>query len=257
MRGRQRVSLRLALIGCGLLLRELSDAIVHSPHLVDATILPAGLHDSGAKPMRKRLQQEIDAIDTTRYDAIVLGYGLCGTGLAGLTAPAIPLVIARAHDCITLLMGSREKYSEYFKANTGVYFRSVGWVERAGQMSDQMQDGSLIPDREGLIARYGEDAGEYLYQEATRYRKNYRKLTYIRTGSEFDDRFAQQAREEADTNQWAFEEFAGDTNMLRRLLAGDWQAEFLVVPAGGILVATNDDEIFRAELASAPVTAKS
>ena len=95
---------------------------------MDATFLPAGLHDTGAKSMRQRIQQEIDAANVSDYDNIVLGYALCGMGVAGLKAPAIPLVVPRAHDCITLLMGSREKYhSDYFKANTGVYFRSVAW----------------------------------------------------------------------------------------------------------------------------------
>src|SRR6202000_2644156 len=103
------VTMRLMLIGCGLLLRELSDAIVRSPHLVDARFLPAGLHDTGAKSMRQRLQQEIDTIETSDYDSIVLGYALCGMGMAGLRAPSIPLVLPRAHDCITLLMGSRNK----------------------------------------------------------------------------------------------------------------------------------------------------
>ena len=79
-----RVTMRLLLIGCGLLVRELSDAIVRSPHLIDATYLPACLHDTGAKSMRRRLQEQIDAADTSQYDAIVFGYALCGTGLAGL-----------------------------------------------------------------------------------------------------------------------------------------------------------------------------
>ena len=60
--------MRLLLIGCGLLVRELSDAIVHSPHVVDARFLPAGLHDSGAKTMRQRIQQEVDAADATSYE---------------------------------------------------------------------------------------------------------------------------------------------------------------------------------------------
>lgn len=161
--------MRLLLIGCGLLVRELSDAIVRSPHLIDATYLPAGLHDTGAKSMRRRLQEQIDAADTLQYDAIVLGYALCGTGLAGLTAPAIPLVLPLAHDCITLLMGSREKYADYFKANPGVYFRSVAWVERGREMHDQLGANGLSQDRDALIAKYGEDAGQFLYEEATRY----------------------------------------------------------------------------------------
>jgi hypothetical protein len=243
--------MRLLLIGCGLLLRELSDAIVHSPHLVDAKFLPAGLHDQGAKAMRRTLQAEIDAADTSKYDAIVLGYALCGMGLAGLKAPAIPLVLPRAHDCITLLMGSRAKYSEYFKANSGVYFRSVGWMERAGQMREQLSSSGLSEDRDALIAKYGEEAGQYLYEEATRYRSSYSKLTYIRTGSEFDDAMVLQAQAEAGEHSWKFEEFAGNVALFRRLLAGDWRSDFLIVPPGHTIASTQDEDIADAVVPSA------
>jgi hypothetical protein len=246
--------MRLLLIGCGLLLRELSDAIVRSPHLIDATFLPAGLHDTGAKSMRHRLQQEIDAADISKYDAIVLGYALCGMGLAGLKAPGIPLVLPRAHDCITLLMGCREKYSEYFKANNGVYFRSVGWVERGREMHDQLGANGLTQDRDALIAKYGEDAGQFLYEEATRYHNSYSKLTYIRTGSQFDKQFAKQARAEADEKKWAYEEMDGDLSLFRRLLAGDWSADFLEVPPGHEIAATYDEEIVKAVPTLQPVS---
>lgn len=239
--------MRLLLIGCGMLLRELSDAIVHSPNLVDAKSLPAGLHDWGAKSMRQQIQQEIDAADCANYDAIVLGYALCGMGIAGLKAPAIPLVLPRAHDCITLLMGSRAKYSEYFHANKGVYFRSVGWIERGREMHDQLGANGLSQDREALIAKYGEDNGQFLYEQATRYRTSYGKLTYIRTGSEFDDNFALLARDEAREKNWKYEELMGDVTLFRRLLAGDWQSDFLVVPPGQTVIATLDDEIVSAD----------
>ncbi len=243
--------MRLLLIGCGLLLRELSDAITHSPHVINATFLPAGLHNQGAKAMRQRLQQEIDAAEAASYDAVVLGYALCGMGVTGLKAPAVPLVLPRAHDCITLLMGSREKYAKYFQANPGVYFRSVGWMERAGQIQDQLFAGGLSQDRDLLIARYGEEAGQYLYEEATRYRQSYQKLTYILTGSEFDSDCADQARAEAHEKNWVYEEFAGDLALFRRLLAGQWHSDFLIVPPGHVVVATYDDEIAQ----SAPVEA--
>jgi hypothetical protein len=237
------------LIGCGLLLRELSDATTHSPHLVDVKFLPAGLHDSGAQAMRHQLQSEIDAINCSRYDAIVLGYGLCGTGIAGLKAPAIPLVIARAHDCITLLMGSRLKYAEYFAANPGVYFRSVGWMERGGELHDQPAAGGLGEDRGALIAKYGEEAGQFLYEEATRYRRAYSQLTYIRTGSELDEGFAEQAEAEAAEKNWTYAEFAGDLGLFRRLLAGDWQSDFVVVAPGQQLSATHNDDVIHATAA--------
>ena len=111
-------------------MRELSDAIVRSPNLIDANYLPTGLHDTGSKLMREAIQQAVNAAEGKGYEAIALGYALCGTGLAGVRARSVPLVIPRAHDCIALLMGSRDKYKQYFNENPGTYYRSIGWVER-------------------------------------------------------------------------------------------------------------------------------
>jgi hypothetical protein len=238
--------MRILLIGCAVLLRELSDAIVHSPHLIDAQSLPAGLHDTGAKTMRQRIQEGIDGAEGKRYDAIALGYALCGTGLVGVRARSIPLVLPRGHDCITLLMGSRDKYTEYFNANPGVYFRSTGWVERDDELVEQAAGIGLTADLQGLIEKYGEDAGRYLYDEMMSYRRNYSKLTFINTGLETDESFKQCARAEANEKGWQFEEFEGSVSLFRRLLSGDWESDFLVVPPGHRILATNDDRIVAA-----------
>ena len=41
---------------------------------------------------------------------MVLAYGLCGGVTAGLHAGSITLVIPRAHDFITIFLGSRDRY---------------------------------------------------------------------------------------------------------------------------------------------------
>jgi hypothetical protein len=243
-------TMRILLIGCAVLLRELSNAIVHSPHLVDAQSLPAGLHDTGAKTMRHRIQESIDGAEGKRYDTIALGYALCGTGLVGVRARTIPLVLPRAHDCITLLMGSRDKYTEYFNANPGVYFRSTGWVERDDELVEQAAGIGLSADLEALIEKYGEDAGRYLYDEMMSYRRSYSKLTFINTGLETNDSFKQRARAEATEKGWQFEEFAGSISLFRALLSGDWGGDFLIVPPGHQIFATNDEQIVAAVAAN-------
>lgn len=238
--------MRLKLIGCGVLLRELSDAIVQSPHLIDATYLTTGLHDTGAKLMREGIQEAIDASEGQGYDAVVLGYALCGTGLAGVRARSIPVAIPRAHDCIALLMGSREKYKEYFNANPGTYYRSIGWVERQDQLTEQVAGLGLDDNLQKLIEKYGEDSGRFLYEEMSGYKKNYSRLTFIRTGLEVDDSFKQRAQAEATEKGWKFEEFDGSTSLFRRLLSGDWNDEFLVLQPGQQIVSSNDDQILTA-----------
>src|ERR1051326_7872623 len=112
--------MRLKLISCEVFYREMCAAIARSPHVVDIAFLPKGLHDMGAKGMRERVQAALDQVDETHYDAVLFGYGLCNNGLAGLTARTIPLVVPRAHDCITLFLGCRQRYLDYFNTHPGV-----------------------------------------------------------------------------------------------------------------------------------------
>ena len=107
--------MRLKLISCEILFREICHLVARSPHLIDVEFLPKGLHDIAGKGMCERIQSVLDAVDESVYDATIMGYALCGMGLAGLTARTKPVVLPRGHDCITLFLGSRARYQEYFE----------------------------------------------------------------------------------------------------------------------------------------------
>jgi hypothetical protein len=245
--------MRLKAICCQVLTREMTSAISRSPHSVELEILPMGLHDLGAS-MCPHLQERIDAADGNGYDAILLGYALCGRGTEGLRAGKTQLILPRAHDCIGLLMGGRHRYLAYFNAHPGVYFRSPGWVEFS------MPDQALQPayastknkigerrSREELIAQYGEENGNYLFEQFQAYRRNYSGLTYISTGVESDDTFHNQARDEAEKEGWSFEEIQGSLTLLERLVKGEWNAaEFLVVPPGAAVQGARGESIVEA-----------
>lgn len=241
--------MRLKLIACEILYRECADALARSPHTIDAEFLGKGLHDRAGAPMRDQIQAHVDAVPANEYDAILLGYALCGNGLHGLEARATPIVVPRAHDCITLLLGSRARYEEEFHNHPGTYFRSTGWLERGQGLEPlvSLQTGAGA-SLQALIDQYGEDNGRYLFQTLNQYQQSYSRLAYIHTGLAPDPAFAAQARTEAAARGWEFAEIQGSLRIFHQLLAGDWPEEdFITVPPGARLVARYDHQILAIE----------
>lgn len=249
--------MRLRLISCEIFFREMCSLLARSPHTIDVEFLPKGLHDIGTKEMHERLQGAIDRIDNSPYDAVLLGYGLCNNGVVGLTARDKPLVVPRAHDCITLFMGSASRYLEYFNNHPGVYFETTGWVERGGADGELTQLAlgkrlGFLQTYEEMVARYGEDNAHYLQEQLGDLTRHYRQFTFIEMGVEPDTRFEEAARQNASERGWAFEKIRGDIGLLQRLLFGQWdEAEFLIVPPGFQIVAKYDEGIISTEPANA------
>ena len=247
---------RLKLIACEILHRELCAVVACSVNQVDIEFLPKGLHDIGQAGMSARIAEALAAVDTAQYDAVLLGYGLCNNGLVGLVARDVPLVLPRAHDCITLFLGGKQRYLDYFYSHPGVYFKTSGWIER-GQGLEQL-DADAIQKATGicqsyqeLVEKYGEDNARFLYEQLGNLTRHYRQITFIEMGVEPDDRFEQQSRREAAELGWDFEKLHGDMGLFQALVDGPWDDErFLVVPSGQRIAASYDGGIVKLEQAT-------
>lgn len=243
--------MRLKCIGCEVFARALYQCAAQSPHSVDIELLRYGLHRT-TNELRVQLQQRIDAAASEPYDAVVLAYGLCGKATAGLIARAHPLVVPRAHDCITLFLGSRAKYQDEFENRPGTYWYAQDYVERSdGSKSTlAMGSGSEI-DLDGVydeyVKKYGKDNADYLMQVMGAWRSHYKRAALIDLGVGDVTRVEAKAQADAARRGWTFERVAGDLVLLRRLLAGDWVDDFLVLEPASRIEMTCDDQIIREE----------
>lgn len=242
---------RLKLIACEILFRELCSLAAVSTNRIDIEFLPKGLHDIGRPGMSGRIRQALEAVNENDYDAILLGYALCSGGIVGLEARKIPIIVPRAHDCITLFLGNRKTYQDYFFANPGTYFKTTGWIERGGELVQGVPDSvaeklGLNMSMQTMIDRYGEDNARYLWEQMAAM-TFYTKLAFIETGVEPNDWYERATMKLAEERGWEFEKLRGDLSLLRQLLNGPWDNDFLVVPPGHRIGFSYDDEIVRLE----------
>ena len=243
--------MRLKVIACEIVFREVAYLAAKSKNIVDLAFMPKGLHDIETERMQERIQAEIDKTDPRIVETIALAYGLCNNGIVTLEAREIPMVVPRAHDCITFFFGSKKYYMDYFTSHPGTYFRTTGWSERksAAEMEGKIMS-QLGLDRtfEEYKEKYGEDAARYIMEVMGSWKKHYSRLCYIAMDIAEHLGYDEKAREDAREKGWQFEHHEGDIGLLERLLDGPpWDGEdFLILKPGQTLVATNKDDIIAA-----------
>jgi hypothetical protein len=249
----------LKLIACEVFYREVCACVASSPHRIDIEFTPKGAHDR-SDTLREMLQSKIDAAESGEqaYDAILLGFGLCGNSTRGLAARKIPLVIPRAHDCCTIFLGSRERFREHFKDNPSLPFSSAGYMERGGA-SIHDASASIIPGLGGAyekyVEQYGEENAKYIMESLTASVSHAVdgqadiRWVFIDVPELSHLGFAEKCRAEAEASSREFVLLPGDMRLIRGLTRGEWDpAEYLVIPPGGRIGAVYDwDEILRAE----------
>lgn len=247
--------MRLRCIGCEVLARPLYDAAARSRHAVDVTLLRRGLHDTPVT-LRARLQAEIDRVIPGSADAVVLGYGLCGGATAGIAAGAVPLVLPRAHDCVTVLLGDRRRYAREFAAHPGTYWYSADYVERSAPRPGDAATGLLgigasspadvQAAHASFVERFGVDNADFLMEALGAWRAHYDRAVFVDSGLGDPAQVESLARDEAGRRGWAFERMPADLLLLRRLLDGDWRPdEVLVLQPGERLAPSYDDDVIR------------
>lgn len=246
--------MRLLALTCEVLARSVYLCAARSPHVVDVRLNRRGLHDDPPN-LRTILQAELAAIGAP-YDAVVLAYGLCGGATAGLRAGSIPLVIPRAHDCITLFLGDRARYQAEFSAHPGTFWYVQDYLERPDDGSafggvGAVSNASARATYEEYVAKYGEDNAAYLMEALGEWRSHYDRAAFVEMSVAAPEAAAAaeaRARDDADRRGWRFDRIAGELLLVKRLIDGAWAAaDYLVLQPGERLAMSYGEDVIRAE----------
>jgi hypothetical protein len=250
-------------IACEIAFREICYAAAVSQNLIDTEFLTQGYHDIPATG-RAEIQKRIDAVPAGKYDAILLGYGLCSNILTGLTTAHTQLVIPRAHDCITFFLGSKERYKACFDSKPGTYYYTSGWLECAKRrgLAGPVWDGAWMPAGANTslrstyaqwVEKYGEDQAKYLKEEMSRWTDSYSHGTFIAFDFVKHLKLREEVQKICKERGWDYDEIPGDMGLFNKLIEGDWpEADFLLVPPGQRVIATNDEKVIGTEPVPAP-----
>jgi hypothetical protein len=213
------------IIACKVAQSLIEPYLVQAP--IPATFMEYGLHRAPAL-MLAALQERVDQI--ANPSVVILGYGLCGNGLVGLKARVHTLIVPRVHDCITIFLGSHQRYMEDFSSEPGTYYLTKGWLESGSHP---------LKEYHALVEKYDREAAEWIIDAQY---QNYKRLVLVAPTRAELELCRDQASEVAEfcAARWGFryEERIGSDKFVKELVTSapslrKSNDDFLVVPPGG------------------------
>lgn len=203
------------IIACQTVGEDLKEFINEECEMVS---LEFGLHDYPDR-LNKKLQAEIN--QPGNFEAILLGYGLCSKGALGLGSSRNKLIIPKRHDCIGIFLGNRKKYLVQHQKAPGTYYLTKGWIKHGGD-----------PFKEFLrwSDKYGKEKALRVINKTL---ENYTRLIYIKTGKDNQKKEIIYAKKIARLFGLKFEVMQGDNVLLKKIVRGVWDEDFIIIEPGG------------------------
>jgi len=206
---------RCKLIACAAAIEEMLPFI---PPRMSYEVLDIGLH-TNPKLLRIALQNAINS-SAPDIETILLGYGLCSQAVVGLRSGNRTLIIPRVDDCIAIFLGSAAEYQKQCHIVPGTYYLTRGWIESGD---------TPFSEYDILVKHYGEQTAQRIINKIL---KNYTRLVFINTGNNKLKYYQEHARSMAERFNLHYEEIQGSDTMIKKMLYGPWNDEFVIIPPG-------------------------
>ncbi len=214
----------LVVLACGVLEHLLGGRL---PAAVPVTWMDVNLHNS-PKKLLLTLQERLDELPEP--SVVLLGYGLCGNGLAGVKSGRHTLIVPRTHDCVAIFLGSHQRYLQRFFESPNTYYLTKGWIDAKDEP---------LTDYRNMIREYDEETADYVIEMKYRH---YRKLCFVGYSQEDVESCRPRVQEVAkflgERFGVEYEEIVGSPELIENLLTMPERLErsdeaFVVVPPGG------------------------
>ncbi|HTY64477.1 MAG TPA: DUF1638 domain-containing protein [Acidobacteriota bacterium] len=203
------------LIACATVIEEMRPLM---PPQLSHEILDFGLH-SNPERLHKALQSAVDAV-SPNIETILLGFGMCAKATVGLKAANRTMVIPKADDCITIFLGSVAQYNQQQRHEPGTLYLTKGWIESGTPLDEQ---------REIMAKKYGEEKAGFLFKKML---QGYKRLVFIDTGNYELGQYRSRSQKMAERLGLRYDEIKGDNTLVKALLNGPWDGDFVVAPPG-------------------------
>ena len=176
-----------------------------------------------------------------------------GQATVGLEAREIPIIMPRAHDCITLCLGSKEEYKEQQKKCPGTIWYTKDYMERMDNATEYTGMGASPAEMhdekayKAMVDRMGKERADRIIAAMGEMTKNYERAVFIEHDLVDSAKEEEFVRKEAAEKKWRFEKMPGNIKIIKGLLNGEWpEDDYLRIEPGQKIIIGFGDKIVRA-----------
>lgn len=205
--------MKTIILSCNTIRAELDQTLEKFEINNPVVYLESGLH-MDPDGLRKEMQKTLDRF--SNVDRVLLIMGFCGNAVVGLTSRNFELILPKADDCLTLLLGSMDRRKEV-QREKNTYFLSKGWLDMFEEVEKTMMD-----EYHRMEKRYGKEKAERIFRMSYRH---YERLGVIDTGTFDLESMLEEAKSKAELMQLKIEPLQGTMGFLEAFVNGPWKED--------------------------------